>query len=292
MAVADAPTVLPPTPETCDHPAPVTGVMAHEFAHYEGAVGPEGLRRTVTFYGPIVGGLPIRAWHCEQCGLLKLSYPDGRTEERRLFPGPQPGLLAAATPVATERVHYGMQARVSGLTGQPAFIEQLTGGESTMREFRFPTITLPVWDAITWITVLGMVAVVFGLLLAGLFATLSYSTPNVELPLVLTILGIFLGVMALRLIVAAIRHFAPAEPITPSLAVLMRGKPELDGLTKTIVFLLGLCVTGLFFTAILATYTYSTPGALLPVLVISLASAIVAIVIKLVDVTVRHFSGK
>ncbi len=292
MAVADAPTVLPPTPETCDHPAPVTGVMAHEFAHYEGAVGPEGLRRTVTFYGPIVGGLPIRAWHCEVCGLLRLSYPDGRSEERRLFPGPQPGLLASASPVATERVHYGMQARVSGLSGQPAFIDQLTGGAPTMREFRFPTITLPVWDAITWLTVFGMVAVVFGLLLAGLFATLSYSTPSVELPLVLIILGIFLGVLALRLVVAAIRHFAPADPITPSLAVLMRGKPELDGLTRTVVFLLGLCVTGLFFTAVLATYTYSTPGALLPVLVISLASAIVAIAIKLIDVTVRHFSGK
>ncbi|MGA7989103.1 MAG: hypothetical protein WCB51_11975, partial [Candidatus Dormiibacterota bacterium] len=288
----DARTVLPPTPETCDHPAPVTGIMAHEFAHYEGAVGPEGLRRTVTYYGPIVGGLPIRAWHCEQCGLLRLNHPDGRTEERRLFPGPQPGLLAAASPVAAEREHYGMQARVSGLTGQPAFIEQLTGGESAMREFRFPTITLPVWDAVTWITVLGMVAVVFGLLLAGLFATLAYSTPSVELPLVLSILGIFVGVMALRLVVAAIRHFAPAEPLTPSLAVLMRGKPELDGLTRTIVFLLGLCVTGLFFTAILATYTYSTPGALLPVLVISLASAIVAIAVKLVDVTVRHFSSK
>ena len=62
--------------------------MAHEFAHYEGAVGPEGLRRTVTYYGPIVGGLPIRAWHCEVCGLLRLNYPDGRTEERRSLPGP------------------------------------------------------------------------------------------------------------------------------------------------------------------------------------------------------------
>jgi hypothetical protein len=53
-----------------------------------------------------------------------------------------------------------------------------------------------------------------------------------------------------------------------------------------------LCVAGLFFSAVLATYTYSTPGAELPVVVISLASAIVAIVIKLVDVTVRHLSGK
>ena len=96
VAVADAPSVTPLTPETCDHPAPVTGVMAHEFAHYEGAVGPEGLRRTVTYYGPIVGGLPIRAWHCEQCGLLRLTLPRRSHRGAAAVPGPQPGLLAAA----------------------------------------------------------------------------------------------------------------------------------------------------------------------------------------------------
>jgi hypothetical protein len=266
--------------------------MAHEFAHYEGAVGPEGLRRTVTYYGPIVGGLPIRAWHCEVCGLLRLSYPDGRTEERRLFPGPQPGLLAAASPVATERVHYGMQARVSGLTAQPAFIDQLTGGESVIRPIQFPTVTLPDWDAITWLTVLGMVAVLVGLLFAGLFATLAYSTPSIELPLVLTIVFIFVGVVALRLLVVAIRHFAPAEKLSPSVAVSMRGKPELDAVTRTVVGLLVVCVVGLFFAAVLATYTYSTPGAEFPVVLVAFASAIVAVVIKVVDVTVRHFSGR
>jgi hypothetical protein len=294
VAVADAPSVLPPTPETCDHPAPVTGVLAHEFAHYEGAIGPEGLRRTTTFYGPIVGGLPIRAWHCEKCGLLRLSYPDGRTEERRLFPGPQPGLLATASPVATEREYFGMQARVSGLSGQPAFIDQLTGGASVARPLQFPSINinLPAWDAITWLTVLGMVAVLVGLLLAGLFASLSYSTPSVELPLVLIVVGIFVGVVGLRLLVAAIRHFAPAEPLSPSVAESMRATPDLDSTTRTVIALLVLCVAGLFFSAVLATYTYSTPGAELPVVLISLASAIVAIVIKLVDVTVRHFSGK
>ena len=225
MAVADAPSVTPPTPETCDHPAPVIGILAHEFAHYEGAVGPEGLRRTVTYYGPIVGGLPIRAWHCEQCGLLRLTYPDGRTEERRLYPGPQPGLLAEASPIAPERVYYGMQARVSGLTAQPAFIDQLTGGELIVRPLQFPTVNLPEWDAITWLTVLGMVSVLFGLLLAGLFAALSYSTPSVELPLVLTIVFIFVGVLLLRLIVLAIRYVAPAEKLSPSVAETMRGTP-------------------------------------------------------------------
>jgi hypothetical protein len=292
VAVADAPSVTPPTPDTCDHPAPVEGIMAHEFAHYEGAIGPEGLRRTVTYYGPIVGGLPIRAWHCEQCGLLRLTYPDGRTEERRLFPGPQPGLLAAASPVATERVHYGMQARVSGLTAQPAFIDHLTGGESIIRPIQFPTVTLPAWDAITWVTVLGMISVLVGLLLAGLFASVSYTTPSVELPLILTIVLIFAGILALRLIVLAIRHFAPAEQLSPSVAETMRGTPELDAATRTVVFLLVVCVMGLFASGVLATYTYSTPGAELPVVVISFSCAIIAGVIKLVDFTVRHFTGR
>ncbi len=144
----------------------------------------------------------------------------------------------------------------------------------------------------TWLTVLGMSSVLVGLLLAGLFATLSYSTPSIELPLILIVLFIFVGIVALRLLVLAINHFAPAEKLTPSLAVTMRGKPELDAVTRTVVFLLVLCVTGLFLSAILATYTYATPGAELPVVLISLAAAIVAVVIKLVDVTVRHFSGK
>jgi hypothetical protein len=292
VAVADAPSVTPPTPDTCDHPAPVEGIMAHEFAHYEGAIGPEGLRRTVTYYGPIVGGLPIRAWHCEQCGLLRLTYPDGRKEERRLFPGPQPGLLAEASPIAPERVYYGMQARVSGLSAQPAYIDQLTGGASVVRPLQFPTITLPAWDAITWLTVLGMISVLVGLLLAGLFAALSYSTPSLELPLVLTIVFIFAGVLALRLIVLAIRYFAPAEKLSPSVAETMRGTPELDTATRTVVFLLVLCVMGLFASGVLATYTYSTPGAVLPVILISFACAIIAAVIKVVDVTVRHFTGR
>jgi hypothetical protein len=292
VAVADAPTVTPPTPETCDHPAPVTGILAHEFAHYEGAIGPEGLRRTVTYYGPIVGGLPIRAWHCEKCGLLRLTYPDGRTEERRLFPGPQPGLLAEASPIAPERVYYGMQARVSGLTMQPAYMDQLTGGASVVRPIQFPTITLPDWDAITWLTVLGMISVLVGLLFAGLFAALPMSTPSVELPLVLTIVFIFVAVVALRLIVLAIRHFVPAEPLSPSVAETMRGKPELDAATRAVVTLLVICVMGLFASAVLATYTYSTPGAELPVVLISVSCAIVAAVVKLIDVTVRHFAGR
>ena len=185
-----------------------------------------------------------------------------------------------------------MQARVSGLSAQPAFIDQLTGGASIVRPIQFPTVTLPAWDAITWLTVLGMISVLVGLLFAGLFAALSYSTPSVELPLVLTIVFIFVGVIALRLIVLAIRHFAPADKLSPSVAETMRGTPELDVATRAVVVLLAVCVMGLFASAVLATYTYSTPGAELPVVVLTLSSAIIAAVIKVVSVIVRHFSGR
>ena len=72
----------------------------------------------------------------------------------------------------------------------------------------------------------------------------------------------------------------------------MRGTPQLDAATRTVVVLLVLCVIGLFTSAVLATYTYSTPGAELPVILISFSCAIIAAVIKVVDVTVRHFSGR
>jgi hypothetical protein len=137
-----------------------------------------------------------------------------------------------------------------------------------------------------------MISVLFGLLLAGLFAALSYSTPSVELPLVLTIVFIFVGVVVLRLVVLAIRYVAPAEKLSPSVAETMRGTPELDAATRTVVFLLVLCVIGLFISAVLATYTYSTPGAELPVILFSLSCGIIAAVIKVVDATVRHFTGR
>src|SRR4029077_16967403 len=116
----------PPTPEECDHPAPVVGVMAHEFSPYRGAAGPEGKRRTVMYYGPVQGGLPISAWHCEVCGLLRLTYPDGRKEERRLYPRPQPGLIAGpmAGDLAPSAV-LGTQAQVSGMSAPPEMLRAL-----------------------------------------------------------------------------------------------------------------------------------------------------------------------
>ena len=264
--------------------------MAHEFAHYGGAVGPEGVRRTVTYYGPVIGGLPIDAWHCERCGLLRLSFPDGRQEERRLFPGPQPGLIAQPSDNAPEKVMYGMQARVSGLT-ESATLARRFAAEMPIAVpvFQFPQVTLPAWDVVTWALVLGLSAVSAMLLLLALFATVSYSTPSVEVPLAITAGCTFVATVVFALGVVAVRHFFPAEPLSPSIAESARGAPQLDGATRTAVAFMSLAAVGLFIAAILAVYTYATPGAEGPVFIISVLFAVIAAAVKIIDVAVRHF---
>jgi hypothetical protein len=267
--------------------------MAHEFATYDGALGPEGKRRTSTYYGPIIGGLPIRAWHCEVCGLLRLTYPDGRKEERRLFPGQQPGLLAEPSPVAPEKMSFGMQARVSGLSAQPMYYEELVRESGLVAApIRLPTITLPDWDAITWLLVGGLVGIIISLLLAGILAVYTFSTPSIELPVVLVTTGMFVGVLLCGLGAAAVRHFFPAQPLRPSIAETARGKPDLDATTRTVVALLILAVTGLLAAGILAIYTYATPGAEWPVFLASMACAVAALLLKLGDVIRRHFGPR
>jgi hypothetical protein len=290
VAVAQqAPVPPPPTPEECSHPAPVTGVMAHEFAHYEGAIGPEGVRRTVTFYGPVVGGLPIEAWHCEVCGLLRLTYPDGRKEERRLYPGPQPGLIAAASPVAVETIEYGRQARVSGLSAQQRYYDQLAAEAGIVSEplrLRLP-VTIPAYDLPTWIVVVGLVFIGALLLLMGILAVYTYSTPKIEQPLALIATGTFVGLLVFRLGVAATRHFLP--PLGPSVAETQRGTPMLDGATRAAVTLLVLAVVFLFIAGILAVYTYATPGALGPIFILGMICAGAAALIKLGAAAAQHF---
>src|SRR5207253_3877010 len=274
VAVADAPSTVPPSPEECTHPAPVTGVMAHEFAHYEGAIGPEGKRRTSTYYGPVIGGLPIWAWHCEVCGLLRLSYPDGRTEERRLYPGPQPGLIAEPSSIAPESVNYGMQARVSGLSAQPAYIEQLAtsaGAVSPPLQLRLPTIVLPEWDAVTWLVVGGLSAMAALLFAMGILAVYSFSTPSIEAPLALIAACGFAGLVLFRIGAAGVRHLFPAQLLISSVAELARGKPQLDTPTRVAVVLLVAALVGLFVAAVLAVYSFATPGAEGPVFLLSFA---------------------
>ncbi|MBV9100525.1 MAG: hypothetical protein JOZ46_04240 [Candidatus Dormibacteraeota bacterium] len=294
MAVAGAPSVVPPTPEECDHPAPVEGVLAHEFAHYEGALGPEGKRRTVTYYGPVIGGLPIRAWHCETCGLLRLVFPDGRREERRLFPGPQPGLLAPAAAVAPEQELYGLQPRVSGLTAQPTYFASLleeTGFGAAAPALRLPQVTLPAWDAVTWLTVLGLSSVLVMLLLTGILAVYTFSTPSAVAPLAVTAALTFTGVALLRIGAAAVRHFFPVQTLSPSVAETLREQPALDAATRAAVTLLTLSVIGLFTAGLLAVYTFATPGAEGPVIILSIVFGLLALLVKVGSAAWRHFTG-
>ena len=296
VAVAGAPSVVPPTPEECDHASPVEGVLAHEFAHYEGAVGPEGRRRTVTYYGPVIGGLPIRAWHCEKCGLLRLVFPDGRREERRLFPGPQPGLLASAAAVAPERELYGLQPRVSGLTAQPRYFTTLleeSGYTATAPALRLPLpqVTLPAWDTVTWLTVLGLASVMVMLLLMGILAVYTFSTPSAVVPLADVAALTFTGVLVFRIGAAAVRHFFPVETLRPSVAETLRERPALDGATRAAVVLLSMCVVGLFTAGLLAVYAYNTPGAEGPVIILSLVFGMLAVLVKLGAAAWRHFAG-
>lgn len=267
--------------------------MAHEFSTYEGAVGPEGTRRTSTYYGPVIGGLPISAWHCQTCGLLRLTFVDGRKEERRLYPGPQPGLIAEPTPFDPQQVGYGLQARVSGVTVPPTMYMELTAPyEAAPVTPLWERVELPAWDALTWMTVLGLGIVMMGLLMSAILAVYTYSTPEAIGPVV-TVTGLtFFGVVLLQLAGAAQRHWFPFPPIAPSIAEAQRGTPKLDGATKAVITLLTFAMIGLFVAAILAVYTYSTSAAELPVVIITVIAAILAGVVGLGGSIARHTHGR
>lgn len=277
---AGEPVAAPPSPDDCDHPAPIVGVMAHEFSHYQGAIGPEGLRRTSTYYGPVIGGLPIQAWHCQRCGLLRLSYMDGRREERRLYPGPQPGLLAEARPFDPQQEYFGLQARVSGLTVPPTMYLELTAPYARPPIAPpWERIVLPAWDVLTWFTVVGLAFVMAGLLATGILAVYDYRTPGAVGP-VITITGYaFLAILLMQVAGAAQRHWFPFPTIAPSAADTHRGEPALDGATKAVITLLALTMLGLFVAAVLAVYTYSTSAAEGPVVIFTLVTGIAALVV-------------
>lgn len=282
----------PPTPEECDHPAPVLGVMAHEFAPYQGALGPEGVRRTTMYYGPVVGGLPIEAWHCEQCGLLRLTYPDGRREERRLFPGPQPGLIAVPTTDMPEVNTFGMQARVSGLSLDPRLVGTLIPAEAGGPLITLPQINLPQLDALTWMTTVLLSLAIVGGLYAGILAVYTYSTPSAEWPAVIVTLVLFGSAILLQVGAAAMRHFFPMPQLKPSPAEQYRGKPQLDPATRTAVFFLVLALVGLFAGGILAVYDWRTPDAEFPLFLGVLVCFGLALVVKIANAAARHFGGR
>ena len=292
MSVAEAAT-SPPTPEECEHPAAVVGVMAHEFAPYQDAQGPEGPRRTTMYYGPVVGGLPIKAWHCERCGLLRLEYPDGRREERRLYPGPQPGLIAVAVPgEAAPESALGTQMRVSGVSATPDIYFKYYEEEpvETQAEPVFERLAarLPKLGLATWLTLLCLAAVTVGLVLGGILAVYDWTTPSAELPLFFTVLGIFLAGIGVQVLDAVGRHWFPGGELSPSPAVALRGRPQLDGATRAAVALLGLTVVGLVLAGILAIYDWTTPGAVLPLFFTVLALFLLAVAVKVLSAAVRH----
>lgn len=282
----------PPTPDECDHPAPVLGVMAHEFAPYEGALGPEGVRRTTMYYGPVVGGLPIEAWHCEVCGLLRLNYPDGRKEERRLFPGPQPGLIAVPTTAMPEVHDFGMQARVSGLSLDPRLVGTLIPAEAPARSISLPTIPVPELDLLSWMTVTLLTLAIVGGLYAGILAVHTYSTPSAEWPAVIVTLILFGSALLLQVGAAATRHWFPMPPLQASPAERYRGTPQMDGATRTAVFFLVLAVIGLGLGAVLAVYDWRTPGAEFPLFLGVLICLGLALAVKVADAAARHLGGR
>jgi hypothetical protein len=295
MSLAEA--VSPPTPEQCDHPAPVRGVLAHEFSPYQGARGPEGPRRTTMYYGPVQGGLPISAWHCERCGLLRLEYPDGRREERRLHPGPQPGLISVAVPGdVTPESALGTQMRVSGLSATPDILEEYLV-EARPSVARVPLrerlgARIPSLGMATWLTVLCFAACAVGLVLGGILAIYDWTTPGAELPLFWTVLGLFLAGLGVQVLDAAGRHWFPGGDLAPSPAVALRGRPQLDGVTRAVVALLVAITVGLVLGGILAIYDWTTPGAELPLFYTGLGIFVAVLVLKVLDATVRHLSRR
>lgn len=261
--------------------------MAHEFAHYDRARGPEGLRRTVTHYGPVVGGLPINAWHCEQCGLLRLNYPDGRREERRLLPGPQPGLLARPSAEDERAEKHGRQARVSGLSISHELAAELTPSPAGELVLRLPAWQLPGWEALTWFNVLALAGIVLGLFAAAVMAVVGYNTADGEGQLVLAIAALFGLFLAVNAAMPLLRRVFPMPALSPSAAESEREPFRVEGVAAAAVMLLVATACLLLVAAILAVYTYNTSSAEGIVFIAALACAFFAIVTLIVGSIVR-----
>ena len=299
MTATDAPPSRPkrpiaPTPEECDHPHPVRGIMAHEFAPYTGAMGPEGIRRTTMYYGPVVGGLPITAWHCEVCGLLRLEYPDGRKEERRLFPGPQPGLLAEVLPdVIAPAAYLGTQARVSGLSVSPDVQRFIADEIPAPAPITLPTITAPtIPEAVDGIVLLGIVATIVGLLALGVGAVYDWTTAGWEGPIAIATGVTFGGAVILKVGAAAFRHFFPFPRLAPSPAETYREAPRLDAMAKAVVACLSVLATGLLLAAILAVYDWKPPDIEKPIVFALIAIFCLAVVLSVAGGAVRAARGQ
>jgi hypothetical protein len=140
--------------------------------------------------------------------------------------------------------------------------------------------------------VVGLAACTVGLVLGGILAVYDWTTPGAMLPLFYTVLGIFLAVLGVQVFAGIERHWFPGGDLAPSPAVALRGRPQLDGVTRTVVTLLVLTVVGLVLGGILAIYDWTTPGAMLPLFYTVLALFLVAIVTKVLSATLRHLQRR
>ncbi len=267
------------------------GVLAHEFGHYDHAQGPEGTRRTVTHYGPVVGGLPIAATHCELCGLLRLRYPDGRREERQLFPGPQPGLLARPAPIDPGAELEGHQPRVSGLSVSRELAPVFAREVAVAPRRRFLRWDVPDLGVVDWFSVAGLVATGVGLVILAILAVYDYQTPiHFETEAAIATSAIFAAVVLLQIGAAAWRHWVRDDGLAPLPGAASTAAPGLDTVTRIIVGLLCITMLAGLVAAILATYDYSTPRLMGPTVIVGVGAFAVAIIFAILRALVDHFT--
>jgi Na+/glutamate symporter len=66
-------------------------------------------------------------------------------------------------------------------------------------------------DPVSAITVGGLTVIAVALFVAAILATYTYSTPNVELPLVIAVALFFVVVVGANILRAAVRHLRPGR---------------------------------------------------------------------------------
>jgi small-conductance mechanosensitive channel len=80
-----------------------------------------------------------------------------------------------------------------------------------MLDPREPTVQSRRTDPVSAITVGGLTIIAVALLVAAVLATYTYSTPGVELPLVIAVALFFVVVVGVNIFRAAVRHLRPGR---------------------------------------------------------------------------------
>jgi hypothetical protein len=80
-----------------------------------------------------------------------------------------------------------------------------------MLDPREPSVQSRQIDPVSAITIGGLSVIAVALFAAAVLATYTYSTPNVELPLVIAIVLFFVVVVGANILRAAVRHLRPGR---------------------------------------------------------------------------------